>query len=179
MKEIEIRILDIPLEETLQKLTVLGAQKTFDDEMLVTRMDFPDGRLKKSDRLLRIRKLGERVELCYKGKNESDTYKIQEETEVVTSSYEDTIALFEKLGFMTVFQGQKHRTSYQLGKIKFEIDTWPGIPAFLEIEAPSTKEVKKYVQKLGYTMEQTTTMSMTEIRKWYEKKEYEKKGKRK
>ena len=175
MKEIEIRILDIPLEETIRKLTALGVQKIFDGEMLVTRMDFPDGRLKKSDRLLRIRKLGERVELCYKGKNESEMYKIQEETEVITSSYEDTIALFEKLGFMVVFQGQKHRTSYQLGKIKFELDTWPGIPAFLEIEAPSTKEVKKYVRELGYTMKQTTTMSMTEIREWYGKGKKKKK----
>src|SRR3989338_6810134 len=170
MKEIEIRILDIPLEETVRKLTALGAKKTFDGEVIVTRMDFPNGKLKKNDQLLRIRKLGERVELCYKGKNESDTYKIQEETEVTTSSYEETITIFEKLGLSVVFRGQKHRMSYQLGKIKFELDTWPGIPTFLEIEAPTAKEVKEYVQKLGYTMKETTTMSMTEIRKWYGKK---------
>ncbi|MBI2666758.1 class IV adenylate cyclase [Candidatus Woesearchaeota archaeon] len=172
MKEIEIRILDIPLEETVRKLTSLGAQKTFDGEIVVVRMDFPNKRLTKSGRLLRIRKLGEeRVELCYKGASESKEYKIQEETEVITSNFEETISLFEKLGFKQYFKGQKHRTSYQLGKIKFELDTWPGIPTFLEIEAPTTRDVKKYVQELGYTMKQTTTWTMTEIRKWYGEKE--------
>lgn len=91
-------------------------------------------------------------------------------TEVNVSDFEKTLQILEKLGFKKAYQGQKHRQSFQLGKIKFEIDTWQDIPTYLEIEAPTEKDVKAYVEKLGFTMSQTTTMNMMQLEEYYQNK---------
>lgn len=170
MKEIEVKILEIDEEEVKKRLLDLGAEKTFEGEIEVYRIDFDDDRLDKSGEFLRVRKVGDQTELCFKGKKEESRFKVREEIEVNTSCLPTTIKIFEKLGFKNIFDGKKLRTSYKLEDVKFEIDKYPEIPVFLEIEAPTEEDVKEYVQKLGYTMEQTTNMSGFELGRHYKKK---------
>jgi len=158
-KEIEVKILDINVEEVKNKLQELGAEKVFDGNLEIVTFDHPEKNLKEEGKLLRVRKMGNKTELCFKGKKEPGKFKVREEVEVLTDNFENTVNILEKVGFSKVFEGNKKRESYQLGNIKFEIDTYPGIPTFLEIEAPTEEEVAEFVQKLGYTMEQTSTLS--------------------
>ena len=60
---------------------------------------------------------------------------------------------------------QKHRISYELNGVKFEIDTYPNIPTFLEIEAPSEEIIQDYVQRLGFTMDDAKPFSFGDIKK--------------
>jgi adenylate cyclase class IV len=43
---------------------------------------------------------------------------------------------------------KKHRFSYTLDGLEFDIDIYEGIPPLLEIEAHSTDEIKEYIHKL-------------------------------
>jgi adenylate cyclase, class 2 len=167
MKEIEVKIMDIDLEEIRQKLSNLGAEKVFAGEIHAIAFDHPDLRLDKEDSFVRVRKVGETVELCYKGRNESSQYKSREEIEVKTNNFEDTIIILERMGLKKFHEGKKNRESYTIGKVRFEIDNWKDIPHFLEIEAPTEKEVKDYVEKLGFTMDQTNNWSYLDIEKHY------------
>ena len=170
MKEIEIKILELNPEEIRNKLTNLGAEKVFDGRVHAIHFDVPDERLRKAGETLRIRKVDDQVELCFKGKNISGKFKTKEEIEVTTSNFDDTIKIFEKLGFERFYEGKKRRESYKLGNIRFEIDTYPNMPTFLEIEAPTEEEVVEYVQKLGYTMDQTSNLTALELEKYYKTK---------
>ena len=38
----------------------------------------------------------------------------------------------------------KHRTSYKLWNIEFDIDDYEWIPTLIEIEAPSSSDIKEY-----------------------------------
>src|SRR3989338_2283373 len=142
MKEIEVKILNIHTGQVREKLQQLEAKKKFAGEIVRVTFDFPDRRLKQNHELLRVRKIGDETTLCFKGKKEyEDTVKIREELEVTTSSFENTVKILELLGFQKINENKKYRESYHIGKAKFEIDQWGNIPHFLEIEAPSKKEV--------------------------------------
>ena len=170
MKEIEIKILDINPQDIRKKLKALGAQKFFDGEVDVLLFDYPDKRIQKSGATFRLRKAGDRVELCFKDKKERSTFKIAEETEVLTTSFENTRKIIEKLGFIKTSAGKKQRECSRINNIKFDMDTYPNIPTYLEVEAPTAKEVETYVKKLGFTMKQTTNMTAHEVEEYYEKK---------
>ena len=163
MKEIEVKILEIDVEEVRKKLLALGAEKVLDTNLEYTIFDFPDCRLFKKRNLLRVRKVNDKVELCLKHKNKQEEVRSAEEIEINTSDYEKTIQILLELNFQIVTEGKKHRKSYILGKIKFEIDTYPDIPAYLEIESDNEKDLREAVKKLGFTMEQTTSMNGFEL----------------
>ncbi len=163
MNEIEVKILEINKAEILQKLEKIGAKKIFEGEIDAKSFDYPDGRLKKEGRYLRVRKIGEKTELCCKEKMESDSFKKRKEIDIEVESFEDMIALLEKIGLKLTFEYKKHRESYKLGNTRFEIDNFPGIPVYLEIEAQTEEEVEKAVKLLGYTIKQTTSDSMNKL----------------
>lgn len=175
MNEIELKVLDIDIETTVNKLYSLGAQKTFAGEVQTVAFDFPKS-VDKNGRILRVRKIGDSVELCFKGKVDETQHKVKvrKEIEVTANSFENTIKLFEALGFQISYEGKKYRESYILGEVKFDIDVVPNLPPFLEIEAPTKKQVLEYVAKLGFSMEQTSVLSARQLEKYYE----EKKGKK-
>ncbi len=162
-KEIEVKILEVNPQEIRKKLKALGAKQFFKGEVHAISYDYPDKRLEKSGKMLRVRKAGGRIELCFKGPNESEKFKIREEIEVLTSSFEDTIKIIESIGFKKFYERKKKRECYRLGSIKFDMDTYPGVPTYLEIEAPTTEEVAGYVKKLGYSMSQTTNMTGLQV----------------
>ncbi|MFC1801225.1 class IV adenylate cyclase [Nanoarchaeota archaeon] len=169
-REIEVKILEINPEEVRKKILGIGAEKVFDGELNTILFDFPDESLLKKDNHLRVRQVGDKVELCFKGKNESAQFKTKEEIEVNTSNFEDTVKIFEKLGFIRVYEGQRKRESYKLNQISFEIDTYPTMPTWLEVEAPTEEEVIESVQKLGFTMDQTTNLGARDLEKMYAEK---------
>jgi len=47
---------------------------------------------------------------------------------------------------------RRKRESWQLGSAQIELDTWPWIPSFVEIEAASEKELKNAADKLGFDL---------------------------
>ena len=155
--------MEINVEEIRKKLLELGAKKVLDENLEYTIFDFPDCRLLKKRNLLRVRKVNDKTELCLKHKNKQEQVRSAEEIEVNTSDYEKTIQLLLELNFQVVTEGKKHRESYTLEKIKFEIDTYPDIPSFLEIESNNEEDLREAVKKLGFTMEQTTSMNGFEL----------------
>ena len=174
MKEIEIKILGIDPSKIRKKLVQFGATKVFEGNLSDTRLDTPDRRFKKRDQLLRVRQLGKRTELCFKDARENSTLKIQEEIQVQTDDPAKTLTLLQKLGFSNTRHYTKHRESWKLGKIYFEIDSWDDVPPLLEIEAPSEEEVKAWVKRLGFTMQQTTSMTGREVEKHYQQQRFPK-----
>jgi len=74
------------------------------------------------------------------------------------------------VGLKEFHKSIKHRISYTKDNIHFEIDTYPGIPAFLEIEAQSVGELREYINKLGFSMDETLPWSIKDVLEYYGKK---------
>lgn len=169
MDEIEVKILEINKDEVIQKLVQLGAQKTFDGELINIYLDFENNFLKDNEKAFRLRKQGEKNILNFKKRKSNDGAKISHEIEVEVESDDVILEILKNLGVVEKARDTKERTSFSIGQIHFDIDTYPEIPTFLEIEGHTKKEVLEWVEKLGFSLDQVKTWGRGELMDHYSK----------
>lgn len=148
----------------------MGAEKNFDDNIDVTYYDVKQPNEKGQKNILRLRKKGDVVEFTYKHRTKTQKIKIADEYEVKVSDYEIMKKILKSLGYKIIKELKKHRTSYNIDNVHFELDTYPNEPTLLEIEAPTTKLIEKYVKLLGYTMKDAKGWSYAEVLDYYKSK---------
>lgn len=176
MKEIEVKILDVNPDQIRKKLQLLSAEKRGVYPIESVSLDFPDGRICRNKQLLRVRQIGGKVEVCFKSRKENSSYKVQEETEVQTNNFQDTLLIFKSLGLKIISRERKTRESYLLAGAHVDIDLSEEIPPLVEVEAATEGDVKKVVQQLGLTMKDTTNMTGFEVTQYYRQKHQTRKG---
>lgn len=166
-QEIEAKILNIDKAALEQKLAEIGATKQGDLFFRSTSFDFPGFPLDKEASWVRLRDEGSRITLAFKqrlGANgNSGKDAGMEEIEVAVSSYEDTIALLKKIGMIEKFSQEKKRSTWTKGDVSFDIDEWPRLSPYLEIEAPSWKDVDDAILELGFSLENKVICSATQV----------------
>ena len=170
MQEIEVKILEIDVDAIRKTLLNLGAKKVLDDELSYVILDDEKENLFKEKKLLRVRKSKDSAHLCFKSKAKKGKLRQAEETEVKVSNYEDTIKILKELGFVARHEGKKHRESYSLGNVRYELDTMPGIPTFLEIEADNEEDLIKGIENVGFKLEDVTSMNGFDVIEYYRNK---------
>lgn len=150
MREIEVKILEIDKSAIEKKLRAFGAKKVFDGTIDCRYYDLPSRSLQKRGIVLRLRRKGMCGELTVKTDlKRTKGAKTAQELETPVS-FELTRQILHSLGYRELIRTRKHRIDYALGAVHFEIDKLPGIPWFLEIEAPSQKALKAMVKALGF-----------------------------
>ena len=94
---------------------------------------------------------GDKTELTIKhifnAKENSLIEKVME-TEISTSSFEETNKLLEAIGICKRNYQEKERYSYSYDTAKIEIDVWPMLKPYLEIECEDEMLMKEIVKKL-------------------------------
>lgn len=156
--EFEVKILNIDKVAMREKLLKLGAKEIGLKEMKRCIYDFNPMR---PDAWIRLRNDGKQSTLTIKERS-NDEIDWTKELEVVVSSFQDTNAILEKLGYTSRLYQENRRRSFELDGIQIEIDEWPMIPPYLEVEWQSVEEVENMVAKLDFTMSDTTAVD-TEI----------------
>jgi len=157
--EFEVKILDINVEAIKRKLNEIGATKVSEKNM---KRYIYEHRPKKENSWIRLRTDGEKTTLAIK-EIHNDNIDGTKETEIEVKDFEEMNRMMESLSYKHENYQETKRTSYELGKIKFEIDYWPKIPPYLEIEGPSAELVEQAVKQLGYEMKDTTSVNTKEI----------------
>lgn len=144
--EHEAKVLDIEPVALEASILGLGGRKLGDRHMRRHVYDVIPG-----DRStwIRLRDAGDEVTLTVK-KITSDRIDGTHEVEVTVDDFETTNALLVLLGFTAKSYQENRRVSFVLDGAQLEIDTWPGIPPYLEIEANSTEHVLRVARALGY-----------------------------
>ncbi len=56
--------------------------------------------------------------------------------------------LFESIGIVPYAHQEKKRVSWSLGEVQFDLDTYPDMLPYLEIEAGSEEEINSLIEKL-------------------------------
>ena len=171
MREIEVKILEVDQEALTKRLLGLGARLVFDGEIRGSFFDFNDKRLRSKGCLLRLRETNDGAKLAFKDAGVNTDVKSRDEFELKLDSPEMMRAILSGLGLESTVDTKKHRTSYKLDGASFEFDTYGGIPTYLEIEASSGDEVRKYVELLGFSMKDAKPWSWREVFHHYGKKE--------
>ena len=167
MKETELKVLEINIEEEEKKLKNLGFEKIGEGIVLEKTFDTEDKTLKKKKQLLRLRSIHGEIELTFKEKKEKHPFlKLREEKEVKVNSYGQMQEILESLGYSCMAAREKKRISYKLKNLKIDIDEYPGAKPYMEIEG-TEEEVIKMLKKLNHPLEKTTKKSANQILKLY------------
>lgn len=147
--EIEAKWLNIDKDEIRKKLKSLGA-KLESPERLMTRrtFDFPGMTLEKHGGWVRVRNEGDKVTLSYKQLQDRTLHGTKEVT-VVVNDFDSTCNFLMAIGMNPHAFQETKRESWKIGHVEIEIDTWPWIPSFVEIEAPSEEKLKEVAKKLN------------------------------
>lgn len=120
---------------------------------------------------IRLRKTNEITTLAVKhilADNESSIQQLLE-TEIKVSSFEETNALLQQLGYVNKsYQEKKRMVFYYLGH-EIDIDFWPGIPPYIEFEVSSEDDLVMLLAKLGYSVNDTVSCTADEIYRLYGK----------
>ena len=169
MKEIEVKILEINVEEVERKLKKMGAEKVFEGEVISIYFDFSDKSLEKEGKILRLRQKGNKVILTYKELISQDEAKIMDEYELEVDDFSSMKKIFEGIGLSPLYEFKKKRITYELNQIHFEIDEYPGVPAFLEVEAPDLCTIDEIVSELGFSKEKVNSYSIKDVLEYYDK----------
>jgi len=153
--EIEAKFIRQDHDVIRQKLKQLGG-KLITPERLMKRVnyDFPDGRLAK-DQLgwVRVRDEGDKITLSYKQSTDQHVDGMQE-VSLVVDSFEKAEQFLQAIGITKRKAVQEtKRESWLFDDAQVELDTWPWIPPFVEIEAPNQSILSLAAQKLGFNMQ--------------------------
>jgi adenylate cyclase, class 2 len=170
-KEIEIKILEIDRGSLEERLVSLGAKKVFDDEIHALYYDFPDNAIRHKGCTLRLRREGAKAVFTLKKDLEGTEAKIREEHELEVSDFDGMRHLLETLGMKTWLDVKKHRTSYELKGVHFEIDAYHDalsyIPQFLEIEAHDVETIYAHAELLGYKKSDCKPWDILQVAAYY------------
>ena len=170
-KEHEIKVLDVDIEQLVKKLDKLGAKKVYDDERTIIALDTKDKMfLNKQDKLIRVTDEGSIKVTMHVNQSKPE---IKEGIKFKTSRLKETIDFFHQLGLDPISKVKAKRISYELGKIDFDIDKFPAIPAFLEIDIEFLKEegyeLKQLLKELGLENNKIVVMGTEDIHNLYGK----------
>lgn len=98
----------------------------------------------------RVRDEGDKITMAYKNVPLNSSIDQQKEIEFEISNMEAGIEFLSTLGARMTNYSETLRERWDLGGVEIDIDTWPHIEPFLEIEGKSEEAVKEASEKLGF-----------------------------
>lgn len=160
MQEIEVKILEINKNEIISKLINLWAKLVFEWSI---ENDFFDN----WDKRIRLRKMWGKNYITFKIKAENEIAKSNLELETEFLDYDTMVQILQNIWFAKTRSSNKTRISYHLWNIWFDIDDFPWIPTFIEIEAQNNEDLIKWVEILWYKLSDTVMYWEMELKKHY------------
>ncbi len=166
-KEIECRFLEIDKQALIAKLRELGAEDKGEVMLKETIVYDKDLKWRSEHKLVKIREFGANITLTYKHRV-SDAIDGTTEIEFGIDNYEKAEQFFEAIGLMPYRHQEKLRHTFVLDGVTADIDTWPKVPTYVELEGGSESAIKDLAEKLGLDWkDHLTTPPATVIETYY------------
>jgi adenylate cyclase class IV len=128
-REREVKIIDINVADLQQRIQSLGAKKVFDGDRVFTYFDYADGRLRRLGEEVRLTE-EEKLKLSFSRRTQGE----KETIKVFVSRKQEIVDFLDRLGLRPIAAIPSHRVSYEWGTIDFDIDVFPRIPSFIEVD---------------------------------------------
>ena len=157
--EYEVRVLEIDPEKVKKELERIGAEFQWDCLQKRYVYDFIP---KVEGKWLRLRTNGIKTTLTIKNLVSSEIDGTQE-LEIEVDNFERCNLILKELGYDPKGYQENRRIQYVWNGVEIDIDSWPLIPTYLEVEGPSEEAVYNTIQALGFTKEDTTTRDVEGI----------------
>jgi predicted adenylyl cyclase CyaB len=168
--EIEVKIKADNLASLRQNLLILGAR--LEKERYAennTLYDFRSGSLYQKRCALRLRVIGKKAFLAFKGTPlKSRRFKVREEFETEVRDEKQIKKILRSLGFFPVFSYRKHRTVFRTNRLKICLDE-TGAGNFCEFEGERS-DIIKFAKKLDFSRADLIKLDYVQLLQRAEKK---------
>lgn len=157
--ECEVRILDIDVDEIISKLSDIGASKVgeFNFKRYIYNI-IP----KQEGRFIRLRTDGKKTYLAYKDKQYTSMSSTKE-LEMEIEDFSKAHLFLKTVGFVEDKYIENKRITFVYNDVKFDIDCYPMIPPYMEIEASNEDIVNEFIDRLGLREHVLTVESLKKI----------------
>lgn len=159
-KERELTVLDIELDDFIQTLEDLGAEKQ--GEFLQRRYVY-DVKPINPNKWIRLRTNGTKTTLTIKEIKDKNAIEGTNELEVVVGDFDKTNEILNELGYEARNYQENYRRVYLLDNVEISIDSWPLIPTYAEIEGKTNEDVERVLNLVNTKNYQTTTFDVESI----------------
>jgi adenylate cyclase class 2 len=169
-REVEIKLRVDEAAEARRRIEASGfresAARVLESNQL---FDRADAELQSSDRLLRLRRVGDRSVVTYKGPSERARHKSREEIELTVSNGDAFQLVLDRLGYAPGFRYDKYRTEFErpgeAGVVT--LDETP-IGCFLELEG-AAEWIDRTAAELGFAPSAYITTSYGALFREYQR----------
>lgn len=113
---------------------------------------------------IRVRNEGQKITLSAK-QHTHDEGQVTDNKELVVdvSDYSTAVQILQTAGLIPTNTQETKRESWVLDGAQIEIDTWPSLEPYVEIEADSEEQLKNVASLLGFPWEQKILTSVEDI----------------
>lgn len=174
LQETEVKFLNIDKKEILKKLKSLKAKKIFEGDIHTTYYDTKNKSLEKQNKTVRLRikksKTKPEIELTFKKRLSSLEAKVMKEQNFIIKDIKTANAFLKSINLIqsgTI--PDKHRISYRLKNLQFELDTYKNCPTFLEIESDNINSLKQAVELLSLDFKDAKIFTANQLLKYFKK----------
>jgi adenylate cyclase class 2 len=161
-KEIEVKVLNIDPVKLRKNLKKMGAVQVF-PPTLFREIYWESPAEERIYSSFRLRLEGKKSFLTLKIKKEDRHFEVRDEFEVEVGDFSMALKILELAGFKIFREREKRREEYRIGTIKVEIDEYPKMRPYMEIEASSKKDALTFLKQLGFPLKYTTNRTATEV----------------
>lgn len=151
--EVEVRFLEVDVNGLKKRLFKLEAEDHGED--FLEEIIFYDRELKWQEyarKLVRVRKTKKGIFVTYKHQavdSATGTEEIEFEVKDMRSFATEAVTKFlERVGLVAYRKQEKKRHTFKLDDVTIDIDTWPKVPTYVELEGPSEESLKKVAKLL-------------------------------
>ncbi len=157
--EYEVRILEVDVEDVKKRLENINAIWEWDYLQKRYVYDFNP---KVDGKWIRLRTNGQKTTLTIKNivSSKIDGTK---ELEIIVDDFDNTNLILKELGYVPKGYQENRRCQYNYNGVEIDIDYWPKIPTYLEIEGNSEEEVMSVVKLLGFSQNDVTAKDVESI----------------
>ncbi len=169
MEEIEIKFINVDKDSLEKKLVGLGAEKVGDFHYRRVVFDYPDFKLDKQGAWLRLRDEGDKVTLTFKQRLTKDIHSIvgddegMYEKETVVQDFDATREILLRTGLIEKMYQENKRTRYLLDGVECDLDSWPLLKPYIEIEGETWDKVYATAEKLGFKKDDALICTANQI----------------
>lgn len=159
MYEVETKVLDVDAAALAEQLQELGARQVQDTKLVVDWFRQPEWREGDDEWYLRIRSYSDgKAEVTWKGRSEKlGVSRKHKEINFLVPDPEIIADLFEAIGLERYAHQEKFRKSWMLEDWRFDLDQYPGMPAYLEIEGASEEHIQQALLMLDVIGHKTSS----------------------
>ena len=146
-REIEAKFLEIDKNKLVSKLKELGAEDLGNLLLQETIFHNSDSKWDNDHQFIRLRNGHEGITMTYKH-HQKQSVDGTEEIEIDVSDMDQAAKILKKIGLIPRRYQQKYRHKFVIDGVTVDIDTWPKVPTYVELDGPSEESLKNLAAKL-------------------------------